>query len=83
VNKILFFAVKNDHHIFSGKTKAIPIHYGNLPRTRSVTVTGDRLTVMTSFQTDDAHFANWHYRRDLGGCVDAKTEKLTYGYIVT
>jgi SAM-dependent methyltransferase len=33
-------------------------------RLSSLLKPGGRLAVMTSFQTDDAHFANWHYRRD-------------------
>jgi len=39
---------------------------------------GGFLAVMTCFQTDDASFANWHYRRDPTHVIFYKEETLLY-----
>ena len=39
---------------------------------------GGWLAVMTSFQTDDAAFANWHYRKDPTHVVFYREETLRY-----
>lgn len=36
------------------------------------------LAIMTCFQTDDTHFANWHYRKEPTHVVFYREETLRY-----